>query len=133
LLLGALIFLCGVGVGVGGMIAFGRDWMLRGIERGPAPSQIAHDLTEGLGLPPEKRAAVEAVIIKHVEVGSELRRRHIEEVTADMRAMEDEVARMLDPGAARKWHERMANFPAGGPGRRGGPPPGPPPPPPHDH
>lgn len=123
LLLGILIFACGIGVGVGGVVIFGREWMLRDIRRPPDPRQAAHDLTEGLGLTPEKRTEVEAIIVRHIETGGELREEHLQQVMEDMKLMEDEVAQVLDAETARKWRQRIEELPPLGRGGHRGPPP----------
>ncbi|MGQ9729956.1 MAG: hypothetical protein ACUVX8_01660 [Candidatus Zipacnadales bacterium] len=110
-LLGIAIFTCGVSVGTGTMIIFGRNWLIHQAFRPPDPPETARSLTNGLDLSPEKRVEVQAAIERYLQAAIARREEIIRERREQLETLQAELERILEPKQARLLRQRMERFP----------------------
>ena len=108
LLLALLIFLSGVGVGVGGALIVVRHRVLHAIHHpDEMPALLAARLRHRLRLSTEQVQRVETIFTQRQHALQEVRRRAQPEVEAELERVEQQVAEVLDEQQRQAWHRQF--------------------------
>jgi hypothetical protein len=139
ILLGIVIFVCGVAVGAGGTVIIGRNALrtrMFNVARNPerAPHLIAGRIRRELRLSPEQTEQVETIVAQRLQAIRELREQNRPLIAEQLNRLKEEVGKVLNENQEREWRRRFEEispllFPPHPPGPRGphgppGPPPG---------
>ena len=100
-LLGLAILFCGVVIGAGGMLFWGRELVLSRLHRGaPEPGMICARLEKTLSLDPKQKTAIEAILQEHFPRIRELRQARDRLVFEEFQEMSGRITAVLTPAQA---------------------------------
>jgi hypothetical protein len=110
-LLMLVMFLSGLGIGVGGTLVAVRNRILDAFHHPEkAPRQIVDRLRGKLALTDAQAGRIETIIQTHQTELREIRRAVQPQVEAQLDQVEHEVGQVLDDGQRAKWREMMTSL-----------------------
>ena len=105
--LGMALLLSGILMGAGGMFFWGRKLVLQNIRRGADPARITAHLEKTLDLNAEQKLKVEEILNTHMPKLREIRRSKYVLIRQEIKAMNEEIAAILDERQVKIWEEKM--------------------------
>ena len=110
-LLGMAILLCGIVIGAGGMLFWGRELILKRLQHiRPAPEMICQRLEKTLSLNPDQKVEVERILKDYFPRIREIRQSRDQLTQEEFRAMHREILAVLDPRQARLYEEELGKM-----------------------
>ncbi|MBN1917782.1 MAG: hypothetical protein JW889_07730 [Verrucomicrobia bacterium] len=107
-LLGVLIFACGIAVGAGATL-YVVQRMVTDIVREPdkMADRMAHHMERKLRLTGEQRAEVEAIVSRRIDGLLDIRRDIRPRIVEQLDQLEAEMREVLTPGQMREWQSQL--------------------------
>jgi hypothetical protein len=110
-LLGLALLLCGVVIGAGGMLFWGRELILKRLQYvRPGPELICRNLESSLNLTPDQTLAVGKILNDYFPRIRALRQNKDDLTREEFRAMHQEILAVLTPGQAEHYEEEFGKM-----------------------
>jgi hypothetical protein len=108
LLLGVVIFLCGVVTGAGGAVYLTARAIRNSMSHPEgAPQHVSARLASRFHLTPDQTGKIEAIVRKHTEAILKIREESYPRFAEQVEQMKEEVASLLDERQAAEWRAEI--------------------------